>query len=337
MKELEKRLRNREQVRKHRHLNALEKKGLENYVARLQSTLDSLAQSIDPRRPLSWKDVAISLLFDEQTSTQENHLLRLQLQRHEHLAQMLWNRSLSMSAPQYALSTTKTWRQASLLGTTKEARLRAVDWIMQHMYHNLNSAFQGVPGHNGLTLHMSPLQDNSAQIIVRKERIDPFPMHTIFRFFQQQHSRQLQLEDIGDNIRYVRFNYSITAQNIVIKYFVEAGRILVLSRGIEHDDRCDVGPLKRTWMDWIVLESLGPNSTRVKEVYETTGWYGRNGDYVAMTTTSPWYQQACESLPPTADGDTIFKKYRQIYQEYLDFAYPNVEVVECRNWCRANS
>ncbi|OQR99894.1 hypothetical protein ACHHYP_03997 [Achlya hypogyna] len=330
MKETEKRRRNREQVRKHRHLNALEKKGLESYVSRLQATLDELVVWRDARQPLSWRNVAHALQIESTTVTNTNSLLQAELRHRELVAQALWR-------PR-PITTTTTWRQASLLGTTPSARQLGLSWLLQHMQHNIPRAFDEAFAWDdigpSLRLNMTRLRDHGAHIVVHKQRLDPFPMEDVFRFFQHQHDSQTVLERHGDDLQLVQFNYGAATQNIAIQYIVEDHRVLILSRGIEHDDLRPLHALKRTWMDWIVLERHGSGATMVREVYETTSWYSGDNDFVPMTTTSPWYQRAARSLLPAASSDAVFDKYKRIYQQYLDQAYPEVEIAECRQWCR---
>ncbi|EQC42586.1 hypothetical protein SDRG_00315 [Saprolegnia diclina VS20] len=334
----ERRRRNREHVRKHRELNALEKQGLKDYVARLQATVNELTSIQDARRPLHWRDVAMALRAESDRAVSEQQHLRASLQRQEHVAQALWSYCLSMQATPRPLTTTTSWRHASVLGTTPSARRRGFEWLLQHMKCNLGRAFDGVfvPGDAGpgLRLHMTPIGALGAHIVVQKHRVDPFALETVFQYFATQHAEQMRLEDVAPDLRYVRYHYGSASQNIALQYFREHGRILLLSRGIEHDDVVPTGLLKRTWMDWIVLTPIGENATMIQEVYESTSWYGGDGAFVPLETTSPWYQQAVRLLPASAPRDEVFERYRLLFQTYLDEAFPNSEVAGCREWCR---
>ncbi|KDO18025.1 hypothetical protein SPRG_16595 [Saprolegnia parasitica CBS 223.65] len=269
-------------------------------------------------RLLHWRNVAMALRAESNRGVSHQQHLHASLQRQELVAQALWSYCLSMQLARWPLPTTTSWRHASVLGTTPSARRRGFEWLLQHMRCNLDRAFDDVfaPGDAGpgLRLHMAPVGALGAHLVVQKHRVDPYLLETVFRSFDNQHLEQTRLEDVVPNLRNVRFQYGSTPQNIAIQYTREHGRILALSRGIEHDD-------------------LVPTAL-IQEVDESTSWYAGDGDFLPLETTSPWYLQAVRSLPASASRHDLYERYRLLYHTYLNGAYPNSEVAGCREWCR---
>ncbi|KDO29047.1 hypothetical protein SPRG_06102 [Saprolegnia parasitica CBS 223.65] len=265
---------------------------LEKTMAGLSGKLPALARVASTATgPLSWRDIAGALNEATLDSSALHASLRRKVARQDELVRHMSKWVTSMLRVEKPLDFADAfWKNISLTADP-DARKLGCEWIADHLFHNTDKTFQqcGFPDPSCLAeLHHFNLvvdEHERCQYGWNKQRLLPVSFENASRAFQKIHvdnSMGLGQRDFLDSdllqtdakrIDYSRHSFvlpdrngpRVDWENWLCGEYLAQDRYVFVMRSIHTDPKYPIGTVQRNRMTWVVVDRIGPMTTRTRE------------------------------------------------------------------------
>ncbi|CAK4114610.1 unnamed protein product [Aphanomyces euteiches] len=311
---------------------ALKKKTfeLENDVIRLtrpnqfRLRINPVAANIEPEA-LPWKEVAIALREDRDEKTLQTRSLKHKVDERAFVVECMRRWVDSATAMQHSLNpAAKSWRNVSLLAHP-EARAMGKDWITKQLYHNTNDMFRhyGFPnGSNDDNFVMNEILFNEAcfDTISARQVIVNMPFEALQKALHGRNMWILMMDNVlgateldvdsrkpGDLIHHHAMSVIDEHANLLSREFPEEDRCVFVGQQIHEDETVPTQAIQRNRRFWVELQRVGPNQTRMRNIYLISQCFTRRGYLPLPVEARNW---GCDlSTTPEHQMEDRFKRH----------------------------
>ncbi|EQC38967.1 hypothetical protein SDRG_03922 [Saprolegnia diclina VS20] len=272
-------------------------------------------------RALPWAEVATALDVDNKEKLKKRKMLQLQHASYLHLVANMraWVTRVLPRAP-----VDPPWRR-TYLPLDANTRKLGIDWLTQLLLHNTDAMlakykFDALDPHAySIDFGMSLSPDDLFEYVWRTQKEMQLPMEVVcagLRRWMKQYttgsvwadvqSSELLHDDALETVQgatyahTVRENPTETVNFLTREFHPHPDRVVFVGQNIHHDERVASSVHRRNRMFWYVVDRLGPNTTRFRNLDVLSHFFTDHGP-VALDVEANLMGLESASLMPEMD------------------------------------
>ncbi|OQS06390.1 hypothetical protein THRCLA_01566 [Thraustotheca clavata] len=307
---------------------------LHRHIEELEETLRRCQRPYTPMM-LPWKEVSAGLAHDTLVHIRENRCLKKEVENKkkmiEYLKAWLQGQEITRRSPSPFV---ETWRNCELLAGDETFRTQAYSWIMQQCFYNTDRAMSTMAypdkaqNNDFIDVHVVPDDNDHLEIHVTTQRVLDFGLpiaseaawvadKTFYEFYREETTYREELDIVNDDMEYIKEDIGpiqkVIVDNALYCRYREENRTVIVLRSILNDE---AHPLDAdTWTvdikQWMVLDAIDADKTRLRTYYIMKHPTTKNGGYVSLEEFAECFQLHA----PRDDKESLKRKLSNQFQE----------------------